>query len=244
MSQGAFPSFASLRPMRFGVLCDGPKIPTWQARSIEELRRVPGTSLALVVLPADKLPDDSRPTILLFRAYVASHPPRALRPVDMALAFQGVPSLRCHTTTQDGLAHRFAESAPLTWIFSSNAGWGCSMARFCARRVTAYGRFRKTTNLDMEGLRRVSGPFTTGTRSPVWSCGAPRVASTTASHSEAGTFGRLFTPSDKTLTRCTSGSSDGRPTCVKTSSWARPRTSRARGPLRRSPRRVFLRTVR
>ncbi len=110
MSQGAFPSIASLRPIRFGVLCDGPKIPTWQARSIEELRRVPGTSLALVVLPADKLPDDSRPTSLLFRAYVASHPPRALRPVDMALAFQGVPSLRCHTTTQAGLAHRYDES--------------------------------------------------------------------------------------------------------------------------------------
>ncbi|HYR82000.1 MAG TPA: hypothetical protein VEN80_06855, partial [Thermoplasmata archaeon] len=110
MSQGAFPSIGSLRPIRFGVLCDGPKIPTWQARSIEELRRVPGTSLALVVLPADKLPDDSRPTSLLFRAYVASHPPRALRPVDMALAFQGVPSLRCHTTTQDGLAHRYDES--------------------------------------------------------------------------------------------------------------------------------------
>src|SRR6266571_2718581 len=110
MSQGAFPSIASLRPIRFGVLCDGPKIPTWQARSIEELRRVPGTSLALVVLPADKLPDDSRPTSLLFRAYVASHPPSALRPVDMALAFQGVPSLRCHTTTQDGVAHRYDES--------------------------------------------------------------------------------------------------------------------------------------
>src|SRR5947209_19100765 len=101
MSQGSFPSFASVRPIRFGVLCDGPKIPTWQARSIEELRRVPGTSLALVVFPADKLPDGSRPTSLLFRAYVASHPPRSLRPVDMALAFQGVPSLRCHTTRSE-----------------------------------------------------------------------------------------------------------------------------------------------
>src|SRR6266571_2387021 len=32
------------------------------------------------------------------------------RAVDMALAFQGVPSLRCHTTTQAGLAHRYDES--------------------------------------------------------------------------------------------------------------------------------------
>src|SRR5256886_4781036 len=110
MSQGAFPSIASLRPIRFGVLCDGPKIPTWQARSIEELRRVPGTSLALVVFPADKLPDGSRPTSLLFRAYLASHPPRSLRPLDMALAFQGVPALRCHSTTQEGLAQRYDES--------------------------------------------------------------------------------------------------------------------------------------
>src|SRR5881397_3237140 len=110
MSQGAFPSSASLRPIRFGVLCDGPKIPTWQARSIEDLRRVPGTSLAPVVFPGARLPAGSRPTSRLFRAYVASHPPRALRPVDMALAFQGVPSLRCHTTTQDGLAHRYDES--------------------------------------------------------------------------------------------------------------------------------------
>src|SRR3989475_7643429 len=110
MSQATFPSIASLRPIRFGVLCDGPKIPTWQARSIEELRRVPGTSLALVVFQADKVPDGSRPISLLFRAYVASHPPRSLRPLDMALAFQGVPSLRCHTTTQDGLALRYDES--------------------------------------------------------------------------------------------------------------------------------------
>src|SRR2546428_11987503 len=99
MSQGAFPSSASLRPIRFGVLCDGPKIPTWQARSIEELQRGPGTSLALVVFPAEQLPDDSRPTSLLFRAYVASHPPRALRPVETALAFLRGPPLRRPTTT-------------------------------------------------------------------------------------------------------------------------------------------------
>src|SRR2546428_11895480 len=75
-----------------------------------ELRGVRGPGLALVVLPRDKLPDDSRPTSLLFGAYVASHPPRALRPVAMALAFQSVPSLRCHATTQDGLAPRYDES--------------------------------------------------------------------------------------------------------------------------------------
>src|SRR5207244_11365421 len=110
MSQGACPRIASLRPIRFGVLCDGLKIPTWQARAIEELRRVPGTSLALVVFSADKLPAGSRPTCVLFRAYVATHPPRALRPLDMSLSFQGVPPLPGHTTTQHGLAPRNAES--------------------------------------------------------------------------------------------------------------------------------------
>src|SRR2546422_4714829 len=110
MSEGALPSIAPLRPIRFGVLCDGPKIPTWHARSIEELLRIPGTSLALLIFPAEGSSDGSRPRSLLFRAYVASHPPRALRPVDMALAFQGIPSLRCQTTTQDGFTRRYDES--------------------------------------------------------------------------------------------------------------------------------------
>src|SRR2546422_7649901 len=47
---------------------------------------------------------------LLFRAYVASHPPRALRTVDMTLAFQGVPSVRCDPTSQGEFTHRYAES--------------------------------------------------------------------------------------------------------------------------------------
>src|SRR5436309_11157592 len=145
MSQGTFPSIASLRPIRFGVLCDGPKIPTWQARSIEELRRVPGTSLALVVFSADKLPDGSRPSSLLFRAYVASHPPRPLRPVAMALAFQGVPSLQCNRTPRDGLALRYDESD--------------------VRRIRAF-------DLDFllqcgSGVR--DGEFLRGARSGVWS---------------------------------------------------------------------------
>src|SRR2546426_1073057 len=110
MSEGALPDIAPLRPIRFGVLCDGPKIPTWHARSIEELLRIPGTSLALLIFPAEGSSDGSRPRSLLFRAYVASHPPRALRPVDMARAFQGVPSLRCQTTTQVGFTHRYDES--------------------------------------------------------------------------------------------------------------------------------------
>ena len=110
MSEEGFPSRAPTHPIRFGVLCDGPMIPTWQARTIQELRRVPGTSLALLVFPEEGSLDGSRPVGLLFRAYVASHPSRALRPVDMALAFQGVPSLRCHTMTERGVTRRYDES--------------------------------------------------------------------------------------------------------------------------------------
>ena len=110
MSEGPFPGIAPLRPIRFGILCDGPKIPTWQARSIEELRRVPGTSLALLAFNPEGSFDGSRRGSLLFRAYVASHPPRALRTVDMTLAFQGVPSVRCDPTSQGEFTHRYAES--------------------------------------------------------------------------------------------------------------------------------------
>src|SRR5438128_676311 len=147
MSEEGFPSRAPIHPIRFGVLCDGPKIPTWQVRTIQELRRVPGTSLALLVFPEEGSLDGSRPVGLLFRAYVASHAPRALRPVDMALALPEVPSLTGPAATQRG-----------------------------------------------------------------------------GSHSEPGAFGPPFTPSDKTLTRCTSGLWDGRRTCAKTSAWARPHT--------------------
>src|SRR3989454_12084102 len=101
MSEGALPSIAPLRPIRFGVLCDGPKIPTWHARSIEELLRIPGTSLALLIFPAEGSSDGSRPRSLLFRAYVASHPPPALPPAALARPLQRVPPFRCATTTQD-----------------------------------------------------------------------------------------------------------------------------------------------
>src|SRR2546422_7649902 len=60
MSEGPFPGNAPPRPIRFGILCDGPKIPTWQARSIEELRRVPGTSLALLAFNPEGSFDGSR----------------------------------------------------------------------------------------------------------------------------------------------------------------------------------------
>src|SRR2546427_610728 len=144
----------------------------------------------------------------------------------------------------DTMNPTFAGSVRTTWISSSNAGSASSMAKSCTRRAMAHGRFSTTTNSRTGEARRVAGTFTTGTRSRARCCSASPVASAAASHSEPGTFGRPSTPFDKTLTRCISGWRDGRPTCVKTSAWARPRTWRALRPLRRSPRRAFLRTVR
>ena len=109
MSEGPVPRSPPLRPVRFGVLCDGPRIPTWQARCIEELR-AGGANLALIVFPAERSFDGSHPGSLLFRAYVASHRPAALRPADMAAAFRGVPSMRCRATTQGAFTGRFDES--------------------------------------------------------------------------------------------------------------------------------------
>src|SRR3989442_12951662 len=106
MSAGPFPGNAPPRPIRFGILCDGPKIPTWQARSIEELHRVPGTSLALLAFNPEGSFDGSRRGSLLFRAYVASHPPRALRTGDTTLAFKAFPPVRCDPTCQSALPHR------------------------------------------------------------------------------------------------------------------------------------------
>src|SRR5438093_7449452 len=114
MSEGPVPRSPPLRPVRFGVLCDGPRIPTWQARCIEELR-AGGANLALIVFPAERSFDGSHPGSLLFRAYVASHRPAALRPADMAAAFRGVPSLRCRATTQGAFTGRFDDS-DVRWI--------------------------------------------------------------------------------------------------------------------------------
>src|SRR5947208_1930934 len=109
MSEGPVPRSPPLHPVRFGVLCAGPEIPTWQARCIEELR-AGGSNLALIVFPAERSFDGSHPGSLLFRAYVASHRPAALRPADMAAAFRGVPSMRCRATTQGAFTGRFDES--------------------------------------------------------------------------------------------------------------------------------------
>ncbi len=103
------------RPVRFGILCDGPTVAAWEAQSIEELLRVPGASLALLVFPEERLADQSRSRRfpeepLLFRAYVGLRSPQALRPLDMSALFQPVPTLRCRVTTQEDSKQYFDDS--------------------------------------------------------------------------------------------------------------------------------------
>src|SRR3989442_1118313 len=98
MSEGALTAIPS-RPVRFGILCDGPTLLAWQARSVEALLRVPGVILAVLIFPEASPPDHpvSRPVPaapLPFRAYLGLRPPRALRPVDMTAAFDKIPSGR------------------------------------------------------------------------------------------------------------------------------------------------------
>src|SRR5207249_1240511 len=114
MSTGPVPSIPPLRPIRFGVLCEGPTIPAWQARSIEELKRVPGVSLGLRIVPEESLAGGSRPRRwpedpFLVRAYLRLRPSRAQRPVGVDDVFRPIPTLTCHTTTGDGSSQTFEE---------------------------------------------------------------------------------------------------------------------------------------
>lgn len=115
MSHGADAVIAPPRPVRFGILCNGPTVLSWQRRSIEELLRIPGVVPALLIFPDEgssqpvrsrSLPEEP----LLLRAYLGPHPPRALRRVDMTAVFQHIPSSRCRLTTQGESAQAFDAS--------------------------------------------------------------------------------------------------------------------------------------
>src|SRR2546425_3815173 len=105
MSEGALTAIPS-RPVRFGILCDGPTLLAWQARSVEALLRVPGVILAVLIFPEASPPFHpvSGPVPaapLPSRAYLGRRPPRALRPVDMTAVFEKIPSVRCREITEE-----------------------------------------------------------------------------------------------------------------------------------------------
>jgi len=114
MSEGALTAIPS-RPVRFGILCDGPTLLAWQARSVEALLRVPGVILAVLIFPEASPPDHpvSRPVPaapLPFRAYLGLRPPRALRPVDMTAVFEKIPSVPCGEITQEESLQSFDQT--------------------------------------------------------------------------------------------------------------------------------------
>src|SRR2546425_178400 len=114
MSEGALTAIPS-RPVRFGILCDGPTLLAWQARSVEALLRVPGVILAVLIFPEASPPDHpvSRPVRaapLPFRAYLGLRPPRALRPVDMTAVFEKIPSVPCGEITQEESLQSFDQT--------------------------------------------------------------------------------------------------------------------------------------
>src|SRR3989442_6304715 len=114
MSEGA-PTAMPPRPARFGMLCDGPTLPAWQARSVEALLSVPGVIPAVLVFPEEP-PSDHRVSRrvsadpLLLRAYFGLRPPAALRRVDMTAVFEKIPSLRCREITQEESLQSFENS--------------------------------------------------------------------------------------------------------------------------------------
>jgi hypothetical protein len=114
MSEGALTAIPP-RPVRFGILCNGPTLPAWQARAVEALLRVRGVILAMLIFP-EKSPSDHTVSRrisgdpLLLRAYLGVRPPRALRRVDMAAVFEKIPSLRCREITQEESLQSFDKS--------------------------------------------------------------------------------------------------------------------------------------
>jgi len=115
MSQRAEAAIAPPRPIRFGILCNGPRVLAWQAQSIEELLRVPGVMPTLLIFPDVGWSRPVRPRShpeepFLLRAYLGPRPPRALRRIDMTAVFQHIPSARCRVTTGEESAQAFDPS--------------------------------------------------------------------------------------------------------------------------------------
>jgi len=113
--RGADSVITAPRPVRFGILCDGPMLRAWQAQSIEELLRIPGVNPALIIFSDEGSSQPVRPRgppeePFLLRAYLGPHPPRALRRVDMTAVFQHIPSSTCRVRKQDGGERVFEDS--------------------------------------------------------------------------------------------------------------------------------------
>lgn len=108
------------RPLRFGILCDGPSIQAYQARAVERLLALPGVELALVVINADPPRPPPRRGLKRFlrgkgmaftlyhRAFLGARVESG-RPVDMGPVFAGVPTLRVPVVRKGKFSEYFRE---------------------------------------------------------------------------------------------------------------------------------------
>ena len=86
------------RRLRFGITGLGPTFPAWQARCLEELRRLPDVRPALFIVPVTESPAfetirTPRREPFLFQAYSKLLPPKAFWRIDMRGTLSDLPSL-------------------------------------------------------------------------------------------------------------------------------------------------------
>ncbi|MQA28707.1 MAG: hypothetical protein GEU82_02550 [Luteitalea sp.] len=104
---------AGMRPrLRAGVICEGITLPFWQAEAIEQLRRVEGVELALVVLVArPEVPAGSGLSLWRWHTQVSARlrTQPAMEPVDLSEAVRAVPRLTCDGSSNAEPARAFSE---------------------------------------------------------------------------------------------------------------------------------------
>jgi len=103
------------RPIRFGIMCNGPVLSAWMAKCVEELLRLPDVTPAVLIVPEDQAAGVQRLRKLrrdrfLFQIYQELLRPSAMRPVDMTTQLGKVPTLRCRVKTKGKFSEYFEDS--------------------------------------------------------------------------------------------------------------------------------------
>lgn len=108
------------RSIRFGIMCTGTEFPAWQADCIRALLDVPGVAAGLLIVepaaevrrsPLRKLLDLARRRDAAWSVYEAFHVRRrskALAPVDLSEALDGIPRVVCRTERRGAHSEYFA----------------------------------------------------------------------------------------------------------------------------------------
>ena len=113
-------SSSPVRPIRFGIMCNGYTFPAWEATCIRNLMAVDGVAPALLLIDdrpppprpglRERLPDLFNPKTLLWRLYqrlMLNRRSRSTRPVDLSAELADVPVLRCRPNQSGKFVQRF-----------------------------------------------------------------------------------------------------------------------------------------